>query len=59
MKECFWHAGCILTILSSLKGKDQSEIEKLVAWSTEHYEEKLKKTLSFRNTETFGWNLSY
>ena len=26
-----------------LKGKDQSEIEKLVAWSTEHYEEKLKK----------------
>lgn len=26
-----------------LKGKDQSEIEKLVAWSTERYEEKLKK----------------
>ena len=26
-----------------LKGKDQSEIEKLVAWSIEHYEEKLKK----------------
>lgn len=26
-----------------LKGKDQSEIEKLVAWSTEHYEVKLKK----------------
>ena len=26
-----------------LKGKSQDEIEKMVAWSTEHYEEKLKK----------------
>lgn len=30
-----------------LKGKDQAEIEKLVAWGTEYYEQKLKKKYPF------------